>query len=52
MHAGHLTSLASLADNASIPTVQRRYRSISRHYSELADRKEQADKSWNSRTHG
>ncbi len=33
-----------LADNASIPTVQRRYRAIARHYSELADREEQADK--------
>jgi hypothetical protein len=33
-----------LADNASIPSVQRRYRSIARHYSELADREEQADK--------
>ncbi len=35
---------ASLADNASAPSVQRRYRAIARHYSELADREEQADK--------
>jgi hypothetical protein len=33
-----------LADNASVPSVQRRYRIIARHYSELADREEQADK--------
>jgi hypothetical protein len=33
-----------MADNASAPTVQRRYRSIARHYSELAEREEQADK--------
>ena len=33
-----------MADNASVPSVQRRYRSIARHYSELADREEQADK--------
>lgn len=32
------------ADNASDPSVQRRYRSIARHYSDLADREEQADK--------
>jgi len=33
-----------MADNASVPTVQHRYRSIARHYSELADREERADK--------
>jgi hypothetical protein len=33
-----------LADKASVPSVQRRYRTIARHYSELADREEQADK--------
>ena len=33
-----------LADNTSVPSVQRRYRSIARHYSDLADREEQADK--------
>src|SRR5262249_25736875 len=33
-----------LADNASIAGVQRRYRAIARHYSELADREERADK--------
>ena len=33
-----------LADNASVPSVQRRYRVIARHYSELAGREEQADK--------
>jgi len=33
-----------LADNAALPSVQRRYRAIARHYSELADREEQADK--------
>ena len=33
-----------LADNALVPSVQRRYRTIARHYSELADREEQADK--------
>jgi hypothetical protein len=33
-----------LADNAPNPSVQRRYRSIARHYSDLADREEQADK--------
>ena len=32
-----------LADNATA-TVQRRYRTIARHYSELADREEQSDK--------
>ncbi len=32
-----------LADNASLPSVQRRYRGIARHYSELADREEEAD---------
>ena len=34
----------SLADNALVPIVQRRYRTIARHYSELAEREEQADK--------
>jgi hypothetical protein len=34
-----------LADNAVIATVQRRYRTIARHYSQLADREEQCDKS-------
>lgn len=33
-----------LADNALIPSIQRRYRAIARHYSELAEREEQADK--------
>ena len=33
-----------LADNASIASVQRRYRAIASHYSELADREERADK--------
>ena len=33
-----------LADNASIPCVRRRYRGIARHYSDLADREERADK--------
>jgi len=33
-----------LADNASAPSVQRRYRSIARHYSDLAEREEQAGK--------
>jgi len=33
-----------LADDAPIPAVQRRYRVIAGHYSELADREEQADK--------
>jgi hypothetical protein len=33
-----------LADNASDQDVQRRYRIIARHYGELADRDEQADK--------
>jgi hypothetical protein len=32
-----------LADNASIAGVQRRYRAIARHYSELADREERVD---------
>jgi hypothetical protein len=33
-----------LADTASLASAQRRYRIIARHYSELADREEQADK--------
>jgi hypothetical protein len=33
-----------LADSAPVPSVQRRYRVIARHYSDLADREEQADK--------
>ncbi len=33
-----------LADNTSVLSVQRRYRTIARHYSELAEREEQADK--------
>jgi hypothetical protein len=33
-----------LADNAPVPSVQRRYRAIARHYNELADREEQSDK--------
>ncbi len=33
-----------LADNNSVPSVQRGYRAIARHYSELAEREEQADK--------
>jgi hypothetical protein len=34
----------SPADNALVPSVQRRYRTTARHYSELAEREEQADK--------
>jgi hypothetical protein len=34
----------SLADNASVPGTQRRFRTIARHYSELANREERADK--------
>jgi hypothetical protein len=33
-----------LADDAVIATVQRRYRTIARHYDQLADREEQCDK--------
>ncbi len=33
-----------LADNTSVLSVQRRYRTIARHYSDLAEREEQADK--------
>ena len=33
-----------MADNALIASVQRRYHTIARHYSELADREEQSDK--------
>lgn len=33
-----------LADNALVPSVQRRYRAIALHYGELADREEQSDK--------
>jgi hypothetical protein len=33
-----------LADNALVSNVQRRYRAIARHYSELAEREEQADR--------
>jgi hypothetical protein len=33
-----------LADNAFAPSTQRRFRTIARHYGELADREEQADK--------
>jgi hypothetical protein len=33
-----------LADNAPVPSVQRRYRAIARHYNELADREEKSDK--------
>jgi hypothetical protein len=33
-----------LADNASALSAQRRFRTIARHYSELAGREEQADK--------
>ena len=38
------TEFQSLADNASIASVERRYRAIARHYCELADREERADK--------
>ena len=34
----------SLADNVAAPSERRRYQSIARHYSELADREEQADR--------
>jgi hypothetical protein len=33
-----------LAEIASVPSTQRRFRTIARHYSELADREERADK--------
>jgi len=33
-----------LADTALVPSVRRRYRTIARHYMELADREEQSDK--------
>jgi len=32
------------ADNASAASVQRRYRAIARHYSDLADSEEQSDR--------
>jgi hypothetical protein len=35
---------ARLADNALVPSVGRRYRTISRHYDKLADREEQSDR--------
>jgi hypothetical protein len=33
-----------LADNEAVPSVRLRYRTIARHYYELAEREEQADK--------
>jgi hypothetical protein len=33
-----------LADNATLSSVQRRYRTIARHYKQLAERDEQSDK--------
>jgi len=33
-----------LADNAALSSVQRRYRTIARHYKQLAERDEQSDK--------
>src|SRR6516164_1595178 len=33
-----------LADNEAVPSVRLRYRTMARHYHELADREEQADK--------
>jgi hypothetical protein len=33
-----------LADNALVDSVRRRYRTIARHYTELADREEESDK--------
>ncbi len=34
----------NLADAAVLPAAQRRYRTVARHYKELADREERADK--------
>jgi hypothetical protein len=38
------SEFAWLADNATLPSVQRRYRTIARHYKQLADRDERSDR--------
>jgi hypothetical protein len=43
LYRKHAAEFACLADSAPVPSVQRRYRAIARHYSDLADREEHAD---------
>jgi hypothetical protein len=44
LYRNRATEFEELADKALVPSAQRRYRTIARHYRELADREERADK--------
>ncbi len=44
LYRNRAAEFEELADTALVPTAQRRYRTIARHYRELADREERADK--------
>jgi hypothetical protein len=44
LYRNRAAEFEKLADKALVPTAQRRYRTIARHYRELADREERADK--------
>jgi hypothetical protein len=44
LYRNRAAEFEELADKALVPTAQRRYRTIARHYRELADRDERADK--------
>jgi hypothetical protein len=42
LYRNRTAEFEELADKALVPTAQRRYRTIARHYRELADRDERA----------
>jgi hypothetical protein len=44
LYRNRAADFADLADTAVTPSEQRRYRTIARHYKELAGREERADK--------
>ena len=44
LYRNRAAEFEKLADTALVPTAQHRYRTIARHYRELAEREERADK--------
>jgi hypothetical protein len=44
LYRNRAAEFEELADKALVPSAERRYRTIARHYRQLADREERADK--------
>ena len=44
LYRNRAAEFEEFADTTPVPTAQRRYRTVARHYRELADREERADK--------